>query len=603
MLQDLLRGKKFVGSNLIRVNILFMIIFALNVIFGFGYMAHSVRADYQKVRQAADLRIQLLMLENALIDQETGQRGFLLTGDVQFLESFDEGVQKYAKVAAGLSNGSEGVKEYPDLQEKVAALIEEGIKWKTEYGDPQVRKIVAGGTITKTELLSGKQQFDTFRAAEEDTLKIVEKLRDDRRAVMLRNLYYLFGAVGAIFIVVQFIMLFYLQKGLTRITRPIIQLDEAVASYEAGNIHSGLPAYREDNEIGRLVGSFGMMHEEMAREKVILKETYRMINVLNQTRSIEEAYRVTLDSIRSLVPCDRVSVITQNEKYGFSIKALFEHDSFTRQDIPLGGEEGDVYDLLRGGFSMIHADWSQYRAKGVITDKLYENGIRSSMHIILRKEVRIFGVLNLMSSGRNAFSQQDKERLELLAPMIVTALENATETTRIREMALHDSLTGLWNRRHFDHSLEMLADKYGQSERDNPFSLILLDVDRFKLFNDTWGHPEGDLVLKHLAKRLEDCVGPGDIPVRFGGEEFAVLLPGTRLEEARLTAERIREKLESESPSRKYKITASFGVAEWGTGLDRQGLIEAADQALYQAKESGRNRVCVHRPGKGGELA
>lgn len=200
-----------------------------------------------------------------------------------------------------------------------------------------------------------------------------------------------------------------------------------------------------------------------------------------------------------------------------------------------------------------------------------------------------------MSAETDAFSPQDKERLELLAPMIVTALENATETTRMQAMAHHDGLTGIWNRRYFEESLENLVLGYERDTNPEPFSLILLDVDRFKLFNDTWGHSEGDLVLKHLAGMLQSCVRPEDIPARFGGEEFAVLLPRTRMEEAKLVAERIRRELESHSPSRQYKVTASFGVAEWEDGFDRPQFIESADRALYQAKESGRNRVVDSR--------
>ncbi|OWA34501.1 hypothetical protein B9G55_17845 [Saccharibacillus sp. O16] len=593
MLVDLLRGRKFVGSGLIKVNIWFMVIFALNVTLGFGYMIHSFKWDYQQVRHAADLRIHLLSLENALLDQETGQRGYLLAQDTQFLQPFDRGVQKYTQTSSVLMDLAADVEEYPELAGKVEALIASGTIWKSEYGDPQVRKVMAGGTITEMELKRGKQQFDSFRTQEAEVLKVVERLRDERRTVMLHDLTYLFSTIGVIFIIVQFFMLYVLQRGLTRITWPIIQLDRAVASYESGNIHSKLPAYREDNEIGRLVENFGLMHEEMQREKSILQETYRLINLLNQTRGLDEAYRVTLESIASLVVCKRVSVITQNENRGFSIKALLDQDSFTRQDTPLSGEEEDIYDLLRGGFSVIHTDWSKYRAKGAITDQLYLGGIRSSMHIILRKEARIFGVLNLMSEKADSFSQQDKERLELLAPMIVTALENATETTRIQAMANRDGLTGIWNRRYFEESLAELIASY---ERDRqPFSLILLDVDRFKMFNDTWGHSEGDLVLKHLAALLGDCVRPEDIAARFGGEEFAVLLPCTLMKEARTVAERIRRELESNSPSRQYIVTASLGIAEWEEGFDRQQLIEAADRALYQAKENGRNQVVDSR--------
>jgi diguanylate cyclase (GGDEF)-like protein len=250
---------------------------------------------------------------------------------------------------------------------------------------------------------------------------------------------------------------------------------------------------------------------------------------------------------------------------------------------------------------MVHEDWSQYRAEGEITDGLYALGIRSSMHILLRKEARVIGVLNLMSARTGFFTLQKKERLEKLSPMIVTALENASETVRIKNMAMRDGLTELWNRRYFEQALDGIAAQRESGSASLPLSLILLDIDYFKTFNDTWGHPEGDLVLKHVGRLLMDEVRAGDIPVRFGGEEFAVLLPDTSPEAARAAAERFRVRLESESPSRKYRITASFGVASVEGRPDGAALIEAADRALYRAKEQGRNRVCVFAEERGAE--
>lgn len=600
MWKNIFQGKKFVGSNIIRLNICFMIVFVLNIVIGFAYMAYSVQANYQKVREAADLGIQLLKLETALIDQETGQRGFLLTREVEFLEPFDKGVKDYVQVAASLMKQAETVSEHSDFQQDIIRLIRIGESWKNEYGDIQVRKVMAGGTITNAELLRSKGKFDSFRVLEADLLERVEKLRDEQREEMLHSLYYLFALLGTGFIIIQLFKLYYLQRGLGRITQPIIQLDQAVASYKAGHIRHSLPVYREDDEIGRLVNNFGLMHEEMQKEKHDLQETYRMINVLNQARSVEDAYRIALQSTCSLIPCERLSIITQNGDRSFSIKAVFENGVFHYRDIPLEGEEKEMYEMLQRGFSIFHDDWSKYRPKGPLTEALYEKGVRSSLHIILKKEFRVLGVLNLSSAQSHHFSALKKERLEMLSPMIVTALENATETTRIQDMALHDGLTGIWNRRHFDQCLDRLVMRSEQKGAGHTFSLILLDVDHFKLFNDTWGHPEGDLVLKHLAQLLETSVRPGDIPVRYGGEEFAVLLPETGLEEAKIAAERIRKRLESESPSRKYTLTASFGIAEWSSRMDRQELIRFADEALYQAKESGRNRVCVY-PSETGE--
>jgi diguanylate cyclase (GGDEF)-like protein len=122
-----------------------------------------------------------------------------------------------------------------------------------------------------------------------------------------------------------------------------------------------------------------------------------------------------------------------------------------------------------------------------------------------------------------------------------------------------------------------------------PLSLILLDVDHFKSFNDTFGHPAGDDVLRQIASAMSGCCRTTDVPARIGGEEFAVLLPGTGTEGAEVLAERIRQAIEA-GPWPLRPVTASFGIATLGpTGP--QSLIEAADRALYQAKHTGRNRI------------
>ncbi|MEJ8306385.1 diguanylate cyclase [Saccharibacillus sacchari] len=593
MLKDLFRGKKFVGSGLVKASLGFMIVFVLIVGLGFGYIVKSLFANYEGVRQTADLRTQLLQLESSLINQETGQRGYLLSRRSEFLEPFDQGSSSYEAISTAVIDQVREMEADASLEAAILELTEIGKTWKSQFGDTQIQKTQAGGTVTEQELTDAKRQFDLFRAKKETLMEQVEVLRAERRNAMLNHLYILFAAMGTLFVVVQMLMLNYLQKGLMRITRPIIQLDRAVMSYEDGNMQERLPDYREDNEIGRLVDNFRRMHDEMEKEKRTLENTYRMINTLYQSRDLEEAYRNILKSLETLMACDRMSVITQNADGGFSIKAVCFDGNVSLEERPLPDEADDVNELLRGGVSATHDDWSKHRAKGAITDGLYAIGIRSSMHILLRKENRVMGLLNLMSTEAGFFTAQKRDRLEMLSPMIVTALENASETLRIQDMAMRDGLTGLWNRRYFEQAFDAQLSRQGNAKAERPLSLILLDVDHFKTFNDTWGHSEGDLVLKHVSQLLQQQVRSGDIPVRFGGEEFAILLPDTSTEEATAAAERFRESLESQSLSRKYRITASFGVATSVGDRTKAQLVEAADRALYRAKDEGRNRVCA----------
>ena len=166
------------------------------------------------------------------------------------------------------------------------------------------------------------------------------------------------------------------------------------------------------------------------------------------------------------------------------------------------------------------------------------------------------------------------------------------ERLYLRQQATTDTLTGICNRSGFNQSLAMeiqRAQRYG-----SPLSLIMLDIDHFKNINDTFGHNVGDDVLKTLAKVISENIRSYDIFARWGGEEFTILAPHTDNESAIMLAEKLRKAIEDTDFSPAEKLTCSFGV----TGLIKDNciareIIEHADRALYEAKRSGRNRVCV----------
>ena len=199
------------------------------------------------------------------------------------------------------------------------------------------------------------------------------------------------------------------------------------------------------------------------------------------------------------------------------------------------------------------------------------------------------------------------EAHELVADSKALATElrhSASEVERLKEDLLHarreayiDTLTGLTNRRAFDKDLKTLID---EAECDKPsFCLVILDVDHFKKVNDEHGHLIGDRVLTQLGKQLSTRTRSCDKVSRYGGEEFAILLPNTGIDQAVQVAEHIREGIgrlnmrRTDNNVRLGTITASFGVAQFRTGCSPQALIARADEALYKAKQTGRNRVCT----------
>jgi diguanylate cyclase (GGDEF)-like protein len=165
----------------------------------------------------------------------------------------------------------------------------------------------------------------------------------------------------------------------------------------------------------------------------------------------------------------------------------------------------------------------------------------------------------------------------------------AIQNTRLAELATVDELTGVKNRRRFREDLELY---FALSSRHaGPLSLVMLDVDHFKRYNDAFGHPAGDEILRALAGLLVEATRKHDIASRYGGEEFAILLPSTSADQAVAMAERLRERI-VRHPWPHRALTASLGVATTGASTPTSAaLVEAADRALYRSKRSGRNRV------------
>ena len=205
---------------------------------------------------------------------------------------------------------------------------------------------------------------------------------------------------------------------------------------------------------------------------------------------------------------------------------------------------------------------------------------------------RVHGVITVVRRGR-PFSDDDRELLRSLALQAALALENVELHHQVQGQAVTDELTGLVNHGRFQELLSMEIEqvrRYGQ-----PVGLIMLDIDDFKSVNDTYGHPQGDVVLKHVARVVRESSRDADTPARYGGEEMALILPHTDLEGAHAIAERVRTAIEGLRIPRLdrdgvLQVTASVGVGASSAG-DKEELIAETDAALYVAKRSGKNRT------------
>ncbi len=295
------------------------------------------------------------------------------------------------------------------------------------------------------------------------------------------------------------------------------------------------------------------------------------------------------------------------------VQKLIQGQSGHEQMVNLKGEA-----LLSGYIKVPENGWGVVVASpvNVVYEQLIDY-IKSLLLYILPPFVLLMLVVIVLArqlakpfvSLANLVSKISREKVELPerkhhwnreADLLTKAISYALmdikkKTDQLTHDAMSDPLTGLANRR----TLEAIMHKW--IEDQTSFSIIIMDIDRFKTINDTYGHQAGDKVLKHFSKIITSSVRPGDVCCRFGGEEFIALISHAAVEEAYLVAERIRNRLEKGANPVGKPITVSLGIAHYSLHSDSpEGLIHLADQALYKAKKSGRNQTIVAEMRKGG---
>ncbi len=293
-----------------------------------------------------------------------------------------------------------------------------------------------------------------------------------------------------------------------------------------------------------------------------------------------------------LLQAERASLLIRNEKsnnlqtkaaIGSRINLLSELNVGSR--ISRGAlDDGNplvVADIRKAGIQLSPLEWN-YRTWSFITYPI----------LIGDRKIAVFNFTDKASG--DVFGERDLELLQAIGPQIAVAIDRSAlkhKAGEYEQLSVTDVLTGLLNRRYLQ---ERLAEEFNRSKRYLfPMSLLMLDVDKFKSYNDTYGHPAGDEALKIVASALSENLRGEDVAARYGGEEFAILLPQTSADEAGQIAERIRRHIErTEFPLR--RVTVSIGIANRSTNVNSpDDLIWAADRALYEAKDRGRNVVRV----------
>lgn len=338
-----------------------------------------------------------------------------------------------------------------------------------------------------------------------------------------------------------------------------------------------------NKELAALVTEFALLHE--------------IGQSVNSTMEITELYRLIQEVLPTRLHLHKFAILCVDEKREFlNVRAAYGFgDTEHIFDIAFRIGEGVSGEAYQRGELIYVSDIGKDKRYLHYRGETEESG--SFLAIPLRFKKDVLGVINFSRSEVDGFSENDIRFLTLVANQIALAMENADLYTKTRELAVRDELLGIYNRRHFQQVMQMEWKRATRFKR--PLSLIMVDVDHFKDFNDTFGHLTGDRVLKAIAEMLNKNLREVDTLARFGGEEFVVLLPDTDKAGALVVGEKLRRIVERERFDNQNGVTMSLtisaGIAVFPQDAkEMDDLIDHADVALYDAKDSGRNKVVLY---------
>lgn len=360
------------------------------------------------------------------------------------------------------------------------------------------------------------------------------------------------------------------------------------------SIRERLRAIPELDELRNYQGLGDLQHR--LEEKVLeLYTLYEINKALSLSMSLDDLFGVAMGLLgNSLHISEYCLLLLEEQSQELVIRASHGLSEEASRKVRFAAGEGISWQAFSIGEPIIVQDVSQEAA--FLYYKGYKNDVGSFISVPLKlKDGRVIGVLNAHRPEKNSFSLADEELFCAVAENVAIAIDRAHVYERTRELSIRDPLTHVYNRRYFfeyaDREVER-GKRYG-----HPLSLIMIDIDDFKNYNDVNGHLEGDAALRKTAILLEKNLRKGDVLARYGGEEFIVLLPETGIEAAAGVAEKLREAIHNgcyrgREAQPLGRVSITLGVASFpDDGDDLVRLIGLADCHLYMGKAQGKNRV------------
>ena len=344
---------------------------------------------------------------------------------------------------------------------------------------------------------------------------------------------------------------------------------------------------------GRVAASMAKeySHEQLKEQDEESTLVNRLTAIITSSMSIQMIFDGFAQELKKVVDIDwaTIGLIDGNELYFMALSSNTGSAWQSEERIPLEGTATerscqDKQAVYEADLKRSHRFWTW--------ESHLQQGIRSVVDLPLNVTDRTIGSLILASRQPNAYSRRQIKLLEKVALQIAAPVENAHLYTRLEQKSRIDELTGLFNRRHFEERLKEEVSRH--SRYGDAFSIFMLDLDNFKAYNDTYGHPAGDTLLSQMGKIVKGSVRNVDQAFRYGGDEFVIILPQTTREDAYVVAERVRVQIAKTMEKQAIAVTSSIGLANYpADGVVADELIDVADNALYHAKRAGGNRILL----------
>jgi diguanylate cyclase (GGDEF)-like protein/putative nucleotidyltransferase with HDIG domain len=375
---------------------------------------------------------------------------------------------------------------------------------------------------------------------------------------------------------------------------PLISRDRLIAILVLGRKHSGRYSLEDFNVIEDVTNRVAVsLEKEYLSEQ--LKERQEELSVINSSSAIlsssldiQEIFGSFIEELKKVVDVSWATIVLIEEN-DYCCMALSSPEGSVYQvgdRVPIEGTGTGWVVTQRKSFIEYDLSKERYFSTG---EQFSQLGLRTMIYLPLIAKGRVIGSFIVASKMPSAYSQRHIKLLEQLAFQIAMPLENSQLYAKAEKKARVDELTSLLNRRSLDEMIDSEISRH--SRYGGVFTLAILDLDSFKSYNDSYGHLSGDKLLREVGQIIKSAVRNSDHAFRYGGDEFAILLPQTNIDDALQVVERVREKIAKGLDSGDVHVTSSIGLASWpDDGISHADIIAAADVTLYRAKRSGGNR-------------